>query len=335
MFRSILSPLRTITSFSSSTTTTTTAAIFNTHTILTHTPLRNLSTKPWFSDIFDISKVPRYKPSTLSPTMQSYTKHFPSESEPLVSLSFNGESHIFILTMLGNETPDNRLTHKFIGEALLPAIAHVEHQWNEMLSSGQSDQGAALVTTAGTSDSAKIFSNGLDLEKAIADPLFFDTHLNELCEKLLTLPIPAIAAVNGHAFAAGFGLACAHDYRIMNAKRGYMCMNEIDFGAPLPHGLQMTIASKISDQKTMRKVVLEGHRFSAEEAFQAGFVDGLADSPKETLEKALQLAEKLKGKAKMNAWGTNKEVIYANAVKAVRMKHDEATRLLYAPRAKM
>ncbi|KAJ1018928.1 hypothetical protein NDA16_004731 [Ustilago loliicola] len=267
--------------------------------------------------------------------MQSYTQYFPSEQDALVSLSFNGESRIFILAMLGKDTPDNRLTHKFIGSALIPALAHVEAKWNEMLSSGQSDQGAALVTTGGTSDSAKIFSNGLDFEKAIEDPHFFDTHLNDLYEKLLTLPIPAIAAVNGHAFAAGFGLACAHDYRIMNSKRGYMCMNEIDFGAPLPHGLQMTLASKIPDQKTMRKIVLEGHRFSAKEAFEAGFVDGLADSPKDTLDKALELAQKLKGKAKMNAWGSNKEVVYANAVRVVRMKHDDATAALYAPRAKM
>lgn len=267
--------------------------------------------------------------------MKSYTKSFPSDSDALARVEFDGESRIFILTMLGAETPDNRLTHRFIGEALVPALLHVESEWSEMLSSGTSDQGAALITTGGTDPSAKIFSNGLDFEKAIEDPHFFDRHLNTLYEKLLTFPIPTIAAVNGHAFAAGFGLACAHDYRIMNAKRGYMCMNEIDFGAPLPHGLQQALASKISDQKTMRKVVLEGHRFSAKEAEEAGFVDGTADSPKQVLDKALELAEKLKGKAKMNAWGTNKEVIYANAIKVLRTTHDDATAALYAQRAKM
>lgn len=28
--------------------------------------------------------------------------------------------------------------------------------------------------------------------------------------------------------AAGFGLAMSHDYRVFNASRGYLCMNEID-----------------------------------------------------------------------------------------------------------
>lgn len=266
--------------------------------------------------------------------MQSYTRNFPSDAAPLVRLDFNGDSRIWILTMLGNETPDNRLTHTLIADGLLLALMHVEQRWNEMLSSGESSQGAALVSTAGTDESAKIYSNGLDFEKAIEDPNFFDTHLNALYEKLLTFPIPTIAALNGHAFAAGFGLACAHDYRVMNGKRGYLCMNEIDFGAPLPHGLQMTLASKINDQRVMRKVVLEGHRFSAAEAQKEGFVDALGDSPKDTLEKAVQLADKLKVKAKMNAWGSNKEVVYADAIRVCRMKHDDATAALYAIRAK-
>ncbi|GAC95162.1 enoyl-CoA hydratase [Pseudozyma hubeiensis SY62] len=284
--------------------------------------------------LFEFDKVPKYDPTAPIATMQSYTRQFPSDDSPLVKLEFDGSARIWVLTMLGNETPDNRLTHTFIAEGLLPALEHVEQGWNDMLSSGESSLGAAFVSTGGTADSAKIYSNGLDFENAIADPNFFDTHLNALYEKLLTFPIPTIAAVNGHAFAAGFGLACAHDYRVMNSKRGYMCMNEIDFGAPLPHGLQATLKSKIENQKTMRKVVLEGHRFSAKEALEEGFVDVLSDSPKDTLDKALQLAEKLKVKAKMNAWGSNKEVVYAEAVKVVRTKHDDATTALYAPRAK-
>lgn len=266
--------------------------------------------------------------------MKSYTQNFPATGDALVSLSFDGDSRIWVLTMLGRETPDNRLTHTLISSALLPALTHVEESWSDMLSSGTSDLGAALISTGGTSSSSKIYSNGLDFENAIADPTFFDTHLNALYEKLLTFPIPTIAAVNGHAFAAGFGLACAHDYRVMNSTRGYMCMNEIDFGAPLPHGLQQALASKIADQRTMRKIVLEGHRFSAKEAQEAGFVDVLAENPEDTLEKAKQLADKLKIKAKMNAWGANKEVIYHQAIRVTRMKHDDANVALFTPRAK-
>ena len=140
--------------------------------------------------VFDLTKVHKYDPSKPSAAMKSYTQSFPSESDALVRLDFDGEARIWVLTMLGKETPDNRLTHRFIGEALVPALSHVEEKWNDMLSSGESDQGAALVSIGGTSDNAKIYSNGLDFENAIADPHFFDRHLNELYEKLLTFPIP-------------------------------------------------------------------------------------------------------------------------------------------------
>lgn len=68
---------------------------------------------------------------------------------------------------------------------------------------------------------------GLDFERAIADPNFFDDLLNPLYTKLLSFPIPTVASIGGHAFAAGFALGLVHDYRVMNGARGYLCMNEV------------------------------------------------------------------------------------------------------------
>lgn len=69
----------------------------------------------------------------------------------------------------------------------------------------------------------------------MSTPLFFPRILNGLLSRLLVFPIPTIAAINGHAFAGGFCLALAHDYRIMKHADGkkaiWLCMNEIDFGA--------------------------------------------------------------------------------------------------------
>lgn len=39
--------------------------------------------------------------------------------------------------------------------------------------------------------------------------------------------VPVIAAVNGHAFAAGFIISLACDYRIMQSNRGWCSMNEV------------------------------------------------------------------------------------------------------------
>lgn len=151
-----------------------------------------------------------------------------SSSDPdLVSLAVTKhetEAPIFVLTLLSAQTPDNRLTPQFLS-ALLAALNHVEDAWDSVLSA--TTHGAALVITGTISGkTSKFFSNGLDFESAIADPNFFDDYLFPVYDKLLTFPIPVVASVGGHAFAAGWGLVSACDFAVMG-KKGYMCMNEV------------------------------------------------------------------------------------------------------------
>lgn len=126
------------------------------------------------------------------------TLNFPSQGKALVTLERTPSTPIiYTIRFLGAETPDNRLTHNFLG-ALLQALEHVEQEWDRTLSDEEKKGGAALVTTGQVDEKAKFYSNGLDFENAISDPNFFDTHLNKVYEKLLTFPIPTIASVGGH-----------------------------------------------------------------------------------------------------------------------------------------
>ncbi|KAL4399021.1 delta(3)-delta(2)-enoyl-CoA isomerase [Malassezia pachydermatis] len=241
--------------------------------------------------------------------MPSTTKEYKStDGTPLVRLEFDEAKRIWVLVMLGKETPDNRMSHVLIKQGILPALRDVRQQWKDWVASEDTGKGAALVTTAEVSN--KIFSNGLDLFNAIADPYFFNEYLNAMYYELLTFPIPTVAAVGGHAFAAGSCLAFAHDYRVMNAKRGYICLNEIEFGAKIPRGMYGAIKSVISSKILQRKLILEGHRFSGKEALDFGMVDAVADGAEATLEAAIAMADNLRSRSIKNAWQMNKELIY-------------------------
>ena len=58
---------------------------------------------------------------------------------------------------------------------------------------------------------------------------------------MLIFPVPTIAALNGHAFAAGMMLALAHDYRVMRDDRGFLCLPEVDLHMPFAPGMNSII----------------------------------------------------------------------------------------------
>jgi enoyl-CoA hydratase/carnithine racemase len=72
------------------------------------------------------------------------------------------------------------------------------------------DRGTSLVLTG----AGKFFCNGLNLEKVMTltpdEMEVFGRRMGEVHQRLLVLPCPTVAAVNGHAFAAGafFALSC-------------------------------------------------------------------------------------------------------------------------------
>ena len=109
-------------------------------------------------------------------------------------IDLDREGDLFILTMNDGE---NRWNTTFVRE------------FSEALDAVEASTGpAALVTT---SASEKFFSNGLDLdwlaekgEHRGGDRQVFGAEFMALMARIITLPIPSVAVVNGHAFGAGF-----------------------------------------------------------------------------------------------------------------------------------
>lgn len=167
---------------------------------------------------------------------------------------------IYLLTI--HSPPDNRLTTALC-QGLLRALDLVEF----------SGPGPGVVVT--TSSVPKFYSNGLDLAHTTrAGPdAFFGRSLWPLYRRLLTYPMPTVAWLPGHAFAGGLMLAMHHDYRVMNPSRGFCCLNEVEFGAPLKPAMSAIFRVKVPDPRVYRDLVLEARRLGGVEAAAAGVVD--------------------------------------------------------------
>lgn len=129
----------------------------------------------------------------------------------------------------------------------------------------------ALVTTA----TGKFFSNGLDLAWLLDHGDQRDAYLataERLLARVLVLPVPAVAAVQGHAFAAGAMLALAHDARVMRADRGFWCLPEIDLGLPFSPVMSALIQARLPVQ-TAHTAMTTGRRYGGTDAAAAGIVD--------------------------------------------------------------
>ncbi len=130
----------------------------------------------------------------------------------------------------------------------------------------------ALVTTA----SGKIWHNGLDLDwlGGHGDQLVpFLADVQALLARLLVLPVPTVAAIQGHCFAAGAMFALAHDARFMRADRGFFCLPEIDIAMSFTPGMATLIQSRLTPAVAL-EAMTTGRRFGGADAAASAIVTG-------------------------------------------------------------
>ena len=132
----------------------------------------------------------------------------------------------------------------------------------------ETDANALVVT----SSHEKIFCNGIDLDwllpfiqKGDRDTAvsFFYT-MNRLFKRILLYPMPAIAAISGHAFAGGAIMSCAFDFRFMRSDRGFFCFPEVDLGIPFLPSM-LALITKAIPQYKVEELHYTGKRATAEE----------------------------------------------------------------------
>lgn len=197
---------------------------------------------------------------------------------------------VYLLTF--SSPPDNRLTTAFI-QTFLFALDIIELRY---------PVGVVISTSA----IAKFYSNGLNLDHVMATPGFYDDSMYKLQRRLCTYPMPTIALLNGHCFAGGLIISMCHDYRIMNPSKGYLCMNEIDFGAVMDSPFVQIYREKLIPT-VFRDLLLEARRFTSQDGLKNGIIDGLGG-----LDEALEFikARSLTKKGESRVYGPTKEEMY-------------------------
>ncbi|WP_063008991.1 enoyl-CoA hydratase/isomerase family protein [Nocardia kruczakiae] len=176
------------------------------------------------------------------------------------------------------------------------------------------DGPAALVTTA----SGKFWSNGLDLQWLMAHSEqipAFSGRVQTLFARMLTMDVPTVAAVQGHAFGAAAMLALAHDQRVMREDRGYFCFPEIDIQIPFSDAMCDLITAKLTSA-TAHESMTTGRRYGGPEAVTAGLAD-VAVPQTQVFGEALARAEALAPKAGQTL-GLIKARLYRHAVASLR-----------------
>ncbi len=207
------------------------------------------------------------------------------------------DGNVWILRMRDGENRFNAGSVAAINEALDQA--------------GSADGPCALVTTG----EGKFYSNGLDLDWLAAagqDAAGFVDDVHRLLGRVTGFPAVTVAAVNGHAFAAGAMLATAHDFVIMREDRGYWCLPEADLGLPLTPAMFAVVTAKLP-RRTAHEAIITGRRYDARQAQAAGIVHWIA-SENELLAAAVKLARELAAKDRA-VLAEHKRLLYGEVVR--------------------
>ncbi|MDG1662526.1 MAG: enoyl-CoA hydratase/isomerase family protein [Pseudomonadales bacterium] len=212
----------------------------------------------------------------------------------MINLCKDGD--VYILTMNNNA---NTICLDW-QEQMLEALHEMENNCGK---------GTALIMTG----EGKFFSNGINIDVMSKfdepDMKKFAQRMLEIHRRMLILPFPTVAAINGHAFAGGAFLALSLDYRLMREDRGWVCISEVDAGVPIPAPMMDILHAKLPPA-TARDAVLTGKRYTADEAIVAGLIDGKATS-EALLDKAAELATTLANK-EPDIFKTIKQALYRN-----------------------
>ena len=154
-----------------------------------------------------------------------------------------------------------------------------------------------------TSTDEKNFCQGIDVEwlgqkmneQDFDSVKLFMHGMNAIFKRILFMPVPVIAAINGHAFGNGAMLACTCDFRFMKKDKGFFCFPEVDISIPFLPGMIAFVRKAIPEYK-FNEMILSGKRVVAQELEDSHVIVKASADNEELLKDALEFAKTFKKK---------------------------------------
>ncbi|XP_050212096.1 enoyl-CoA delta isomerase 1, peroxisomal-like [Mercurialis annua] len=230
---------------------------------------------------------------------------------------------IYILTLTGSG--EHRLNPSLI-DSIRSALGELRAK--------PTSPSSVLITTA----HGKFFSNGFDLAwaKTSQQNQLMGTKFQLLVKELISLPMPTIAAVTGHASAAGMILALSHDYIIMRKDKGFLYMSEMDIGLVIPDFFVVLLNCKIGNAMVRREVIMTAVKLTADMAVTRGIVHSAHNSAESTVAAAVRLGEGLVARGwNGDVYGKNRMVFLKEFLDTIKSDNDAAEEEMISTQSKL
>jgi enoyl-CoA hydratase len=155
----------------------------------------------------------------------------------------------------------------------------------------------------------RAFCAGADLKErdGMSEAVWRSQH--EIFERafmaLMELPLPVIAAVNGHAYGGGLEIALACDF-IYAAKSARFALSETRLGL-MPGGGGTQNLARAAGERRAKELILTAQPFTAEQGYEWGVVNRVCNN---VLEEALAVARNIAENAPLAVRQAKKSVHY-------------------------
>jgi len=198
-----------------------------------------------------------------------------------------------------------KLNRPEVANAINTQMGHDMLDLWRRLTDDAGDVRCAILT--GTGD--KIFCAGGDLKERNGMTRQQWVAQHELFERaywtLVEVPVPIIAAINGHAYAGGLETALACDF-LYAANTARFALTEVSIGI-MPGGGGTQNLPRAVGERRAKEIILTAKPFSAQQAAEWGLVNRVCE-PADLMPAALETARAIAGNAPLSVRQAKKSI---------------------------